>query len=142
MKTAALCSLLALVMVTAAVAQPIDAFPPDPQGVTVSDRLYQQFELENASLDLYAVMYPHGSDVLRVDVYSGIRVDEGMEWKKLHAWDVPKGPDTIDVLTAYLYEGTTIQLVSTSWFAYVEGRAVPVLSYNPKLGTFEESLQD
>ena len=132
---------MASTLVAAATAEPIDAFPADPSGVVIQDRLYDTFEIGGKSFEIYAVIYAKGEGDSFVDIYSGDPGVTGMDWKKLHTWPIPKGPNDINVLNSTESEGH-IQFISTSWFIYDEGRALPVLDYNPKTGAFEESLVD
>ena len=132
---------LALAALTnSASAKPLDAFPPDPAGVAIADRLYEQLEVGETTYDIYAVMYETKDAKTKVDIYRGVGETEGMEWSKLYSWDVPRGPDIIGVLGAGVFEGY-IQFHVSSWFKYVEARAVPVLEYNPVNGKFDATLQ-
>ncbi len=135
-------SLLAFFTLAGAVqAKPIDSFPVDPAGAIIQDRLFERLEIGDEHFDLYAVLYSKGGAKRYVDIYRGVLAFEGMDWKKLHTWNVPQGPDEVQVLSASLYEDN-IAFTVLSWFKYVEGRAVPVLQYDPTTGKFEATLED
>ena len=138
---------LAAALWGAAVAAPIDGFPPDPAGAVVKDRLSEVVTLGKQDYRLYAaVLAPSKGKPGLVNIYSGTEVPAGMEWKKLYTWTLAEGGMNLDVSHAVLrvaaHEPDEIQFFFESWFKYVEGRAVMVLHYYPKTGKFEFQLAD
>lgn len=132
---------LLLLLYSPAAAKPLDAFPPDPAGVTVIDRVYEELEMGQQTHNIYAVLYLTGGRNSQLDIYSGKSVPAGREWKKLYSWKLLRGPEKVSVLSAQVHE-QEIQIAVHDWFKYVEARAIPVLHYYPKTGKFSEQMAD
>lgn len=130
---------LLLSLVAAAV--PVDGFPPDPNGVTISDRVYEDVSLDGKNFSIYAVVV-RDKQGIRVQIYSGQDVQKGMEWKRLYTWkfqDQLKKEATLRVAAGPQGD---IQFWFEQWFAYVEGRAKRVLRYEVRTGKFTEDVVD
>jgi hypothetical protein len=139
--------LISFTLASAAMAAPIDGFPPDPKGGSISDRFYQEVKVAGKEIPLYASVWnPGGGKPAQVSIYRGTLVQKGMEWKKLHTWVLSDGGDVYNVshsvLMAEANGDDEIQFWFKDWFGYVEGRASLVLHYYFKTGKFEFQLSD
>lgn len=134
-------------LATSAVAAPIDGFPADPKGGSVSDRVYREVTVGTKEIPFYASVWnPGGGKPAQVSIYRGTLVKQGMEWKKLHTWVLADGGSTFNVSKSVLMvdpnSDDEVQFWFKDSFAYVEGRASLVLHYYLKTGKFEFQLSD
>ncbi len=122
------------------------AFPIDPEGMKVMDRVCDRFFINNKPVVVYAIMYNRGKCTC-VDVFKGTEGPRTMIWKKVYTWKpATEGSSPAcfpfpSLLKSYIEE-PAISFSIVNDMKYHDGQVNFHLTYDVTKGTFKESWSD